>query len=558
MNATILVKLATISNIFKMQFRLLFLLQFLEVFIFKEKGSRKTMRKQDLTGQKFGRLTVISEVPKANREGSRKNRPQWYCQCDCGNTIQVNAGALRTGNTKSCGCLKLEKITELGKKPKNFKKGPRKVRNDLTGKQFGKWTVLKVLPERKNKLVIYECQCECGIVKEVMAQNLVNGSSKSCGCVKYPKGSNSNNQKPIFDLKGQKFGRLTILERAPNIGKATAWKCQCDCGNIKIVRTYTLRSGQTKSCGCLQIETAISKLKIHNDETRPNRTDPKLIAARNVYVETYNDGNISLQQFIKLSQLNCFYCDTKPANSRLYSGRLATLPEEECRFIYNGLDIINSKTNPSRPYIHNLDNIVVCCGKCNMAKHTTSFEDFCTMIMRIATNKNRKQPVINQSIEQIKELMFEQKLLQIMKNGKIFRTNKGYQFYRRFWTYDDNTDLTFEHFFILSQLPCYYCDSPGTNYATYKDHNKQLQRFFYNGVDRKDSSLPHTIENCLPCCWLCNKTKRKTSDIEFIDWAKNSYNSLHNKNIITDNSINVEPLQHYNYTIDNLCSANNY
>ena len=43
------------------------------------------MRAINITGNKFGKLTVISEVPKNERTGSRQNRPKWKCLCDCGN-----------------------------------------------------------------------------------------------------------------------------------------------------------------------------------------------------------------------------------------------------------------------------------------------------------------------------------------------------------------------------------------------------------------------------------------------------------------------------------------
>lgn len=57
----------------------------------------------------------------------------------------------------------------------------------------------------------------------------------------------------LIDLTGQRFGRLTVIERS-NIKKdrtAAVWKCQCDCGNTKIIAGRSLRSGNTASCGCL-------------------------------------------------------------------------------------------------------------------------------------------------------------------------------------------------------------------------------------------------------------------------------------------------------------------
>lgn len=53
-----------------------------------------------------------------------------------------------------------------------------------------------------------------------------------------------------LDLTGQRYGRLTVLGPAENIGSRTAWRCRCDCGRETVVRTNRLRSGHTTSCGC--------------------------------------------------------------------------------------------------------------------------------------------------------------------------------------------------------------------------------------------------------------------------------------------------------------------
>lgn len=64
-------------------------------------------RLQDLTGQKFGRLTVLKRV------GSAKGyRPAWLCKCDCGNEKVVTSGAMKSGNTVSCGCFLKERTLQ--------------------------------------------------------------------------------------------------------------------------------------------------------------------------------------------------------------------------------------------------------------------------------------------------------------------------------------------------------------------------------------------------------------------------------------------------------------
>ena len=63
----------------------------------------------DLTGQKFGRLSVSRVTPK--RDG---NNVVFECQCDCGNTVFVAGDKLKKGNNKSCGCLKVDRLYRHG------------------------------------------------------------------------------------------------------------------------------------------------------------------------------------------------------------------------------------------------------------------------------------------------------------------------------------------------------------------------------------------------------------------------------------------------------------
>lgn len=59
----------------------------------------------------------------------------------------------------------------------------------------------------------------------------------------------------FVDITGNKYGRLTVIERAENQNKKPMWLCKCDCGNTKIVRADSLKNGSTLSCGCLLKES---------------------------------------------------------------------------------------------------------------------------------------------------------------------------------------------------------------------------------------------------------------------------------------------------------------
>lgn len=73
---------------------------------------------EDLTGQRFNRLTVIRYLDKSERTVRTYN---WLCQCDCGKTVKANANKLKNGLQQSCGCLKEEMKYDIGNVNKKYK-----------------------------------------------------------------------------------------------------------------------------------------------------------------------------------------------------------------------------------------------------------------------------------------------------------------------------------------------------------------------------------------------------------------------------------------------------
>lgn len=121
----------------------------------------------DLTGERFGRLVVIKRVENKN------NRVMWLCKCDCGKYSQVNSYLLRSGKTTSCGCASIERISNLNK--------GKELRENLTGKRFGRLTVIEFSHKENNK-IFWKCKCDCGNETIVRADGLKTGHAKSCGC----------------------------------------------------------------------------------------------------------------------------------------------------------------------------------------------------------------------------------------------------------------------------------------------------------------------------------------------------------------------------------------
>ncbi len=74
----------------------------------------------------------------------------------------------------------------------------------------------------------------------------------------------------LLDLTGEKYNRLTVIDRAPHSGKFTQWRCRCDCGNIVNVITMHIRSGHTKSCGCIPRQNSDRVINGNGKLVRPD------------------------------------------------------------------------------------------------------------------------------------------------------------------------------------------------------------------------------------------------------------------------------------------------
>ena len=176
-------------------------------------------KKVDLTGQRFGKLTVLETLYGYNGY----NRATHKCRCDCGEILYL------TGSMDSrSSCIKCAYDNQ---------------RKDYTGQKFGKLTVVEMLYNYKNNETYCKCNCDCGSQVITRANSLVTGNTSSCGCIHSP------------SLLGNRYGRLTVAEEVENDTPQRLWRCDCDCGGEVIVRSYALTSGHTQSCGCLRSES---------------------------------------------------------------------------------------------------------------------------------------------------------------------------------------------------------------------------------------------------------------------------------------------------------------
>ena len=240
--------------------------------------------------------------------------------------------------------------------------GEKCIAKDLTGEVFGRWTIIKRTGSNKYGRAIWLCKCVCGKEKEISSLFLIGGRSTSCGCYK----SEFSSKKHLIDLTGKRFGKWTIIRRVGSDKNGRAiWFCRCDCGVEKIVDSNHLRNGKSTSCGCYSREIhsiecgLFSKRQVYGFYKRNAKR-------RNIPFE------LSFNEFIELTQQNCYYCGIEPSNTHISK-------HNNGDFIYNGLD----RKDNTKGYT--LSNIVSCCDQCNWAKRDLPYEEFIVWINKLAT-----------------------------------------------------------------------------------------------------------------------------------------------------------------------------
>lgn len=180
---------------------------------------------KDFTGLRFGKLLVLS------RSESTDGDSRFLVRCDCGSELVVRGRSLASGNSKSCGCTRVE--------------ARKKRAIDITGEVFGRLTVTGRSGSSEQGAT-WHCLCSCGVSTVVAGKVLRSGNSTSCGC------ANAEYRQRLLahDYLGRVYGRLTVTEMAGTDGKKTLWRCMCSCGTEKVLPAALVRSLRVISCGC--------------------------------------------------------------------------------------------------------------------------------------------------------------------------------------------------------------------------------------------------------------------------------------------------------------------
>ena len=194
----------------------------------------------------------------------------------------------------------------------------------LTGRRFGQLLVESEFGRNERGDVLWKCVCDCGNETIAKTYNLMTGHTRSCGCL-------STGPKPL-DVVGEKYNRLTIESFVrSDTNRQRFFRCRCDCGNATIVSLASIRSGATKSCGCLKKENDNNRYGERNPSWNASLTSEDREACRDL--DGYKEWCIEVK---RRDGFRCRLCGNK-TSGHLRSHHLNSYNSDKA----GRLDILN-------------------------------------------------------------------------------------------------------------------------------------------------------------------------------------------------------------------------
>lgn len=208
----------------------------------------------ELTGQVFGCYTVL------NYEEQRSYNSYWRCRCRCGEIKIVGGSKLVSGSTKSCGCLRRQRMIqqhfvhgETGS-PEWVVWQSMRTRCSNPNQQSAKYYIgagVSVCDRWQNSFENFLSDMGRKPSSKYSLDRIDSTGNYEPSNCRWATGSQqAQNRRNMADLTGRVFHDLTVVAYSGSEDGKRLWLCQCVCGLMTKVRTAYLNNGHTKSCGC--------------------------------------------------------------------------------------------------------------------------------------------------------------------------------------------------------------------------------------------------------------------------------------------------------------------
>lgn len=188
----------------------------------------------------------------------------------------------------------------------------------------------------------------------------------------------------VEDVAGRQFGKLTVLSFS-HCDKGALWHCRCECGTEKLVKTSAMKSGGTKSCGCIRRENTLERARSTGFEAQWRRA---VYAYVNNAKQRGITWDLTPEEALKIMRANCVYCGTEPSNDMFASAR------KTFGIKYNGIDRIENDLG----YVPG--NVTTCCKTCNLAKRSMNVTEFIAWANKVANYNHLTEVVISTELSE--------------------------------------------------------------------------------------------------------------------------------------------------------------
>lgn len=246
---------------------------------------------------------------------------------------------------------------------------------DMTGRRIGKLTVRELdLNKKSSRHVFWICDCDCGNTVSIDGVSLRRHfPTSSCGCLK---------KSHFVDLTDSKFNDITLIKHiGKDKEKNQIYLAKCICGNEFKIQGSDAKTGKIKSCGCGKFKHVVENYL--NDTNKPHQT--QLFASyKNASKKRGHQFELTLEEFIKLIEQECYYCGDSGSNIHSHFKRRKSSPKST-KYLYNGIDRINNDIGYTK------DNCVPCCKPCNISKHTLTQDYFIERAYKIVEREEQRK-----------------------------------------------------------------------------------------------------------------------------------------------------------------------